>query len=158
MQNPLELRYITGVHQITPHLTLEWLNPHIYEIIMPSSHREAIDDFVDLNTVVVQGWPQDEPYLTLANFTHPDAYLTPYFRTRAAPMWQAAKTRDIWGGVATAVHKTGPVLTLGKFFVNTNSRLFDLRLKMVIETDRDKALAWLNAILEGYLVSLNKAE
>lgn len=150
MQDPFALRYTEGVHQIAEGLTLEWLDEgKIHVVTFYDVKRETMDISNELTISIIQGLiVNNEPYLSVQDIS--GMILTPYVRSKGAEVFSVLKETNIEGTVIFLLGANSPFSPIAKFFLTATNRLFRQKVQLYFETDREKALARLRAVLKSH--------
>lgn len=134
----LPVKTSTGIHPLSPHVTLEWLDTgRMVVLTLKDNSRTAVADWAAIIQAVATDWDTNKPYLALYDLSGIE--ITPYYRERGLDISDAVQ--HLSGRYAVVLDDGGSMSTMRLYFKMAIEKRSAREGK--IFTDRDKALAWL---------------
>lgn len=141
-------RTVTGVHEVTPDVSIEWLfEGRAYIATIKSMRKEAIDAFMDMNKQIIYEHPENQIALTVQDGSLAGIAVTGHMRERTTDLWYAIRERGIEGHMAIVTSRNPITSTLMKLFINTSSRFIASDMVPRFFNDRDEAIEFIKSKL-----------
>ncbi len=128
-------------------IVLEWLDDQrIYGFTISTGKRAALEKYLETGLSIINAWPENRPYLTLQDVSHPDTGFSPVLRQIAEKFLQVIAEKGLEGRIAGIISR-GFAGHLIQLFVRAfGPKVPGVEIRMFFE--REKAVHWLREKLD----------